>query len=177
MVEIRQATQKDLPQLARLVRREFEYQVTIDPCFQLNPEADWKEYVSARLRRSNAEILVAEKDGALVGYIDVRVIQHGLNGTGGRLKAALRKVVRPLRKGTGSIVQPRRFGFTEDIYVDPSVRGQLVATKLKESSFRWFKKRNVGEIEGLIAIGNEASRNLNRKLGFETVRVLVRKRL
>ena len=98
MVDIRLATQQNLPQLADLVREELEQQRRVDPSSQLNPDVDWTEYVSAKLRRTDAEILVAEKGGTLVGYIDVRIVQQGRTSTGGRLKEVVLRLGHPFRR-------------------------------------------------------------------------------
>ena len=114
MTVIRPATPKDLPQLADLVRRE----------------ADWVRTVSAKLRRSDTQILVAEQDDHLVGFINVRVVQRGQRATDGWLKRMVRRLLRPSGAEPDSILQPMRFGFIEDVYVAPALRNQGIATAL-----------------------------------------------
>ena len=174
MVDIRPATPKDLPQLAELVRQQFEYQQQFDPLLQLNPLTDWIEYVSARLRRKDTQIFVAEQERNLVGYHQVRVAQQEQNSTTGRAQAIVRRLAHPLRKKPVSIIHQRRLGYSEDVYLKPSVRNQGVGTQLSLRNFQWLEAQGVHEIEASILVGNEVSQDFFRKLGFEVFRVQIR---
>jgi GNAT superfamily N-acetyltransferase len=138
---------------------------------------DWTGYVAARLRRSNAGILVAEDDGDLVGYIDIRVVRPGASSTRGRLKAVLRTLADSFGRECPSIISPRQRGVIDDIYVVPALRCQGVGTGLLQASLQWFEQQDVSDIEAAIAVGNGASQNYFGKAGFEPVAVLVRKAL
>lgn len=179
MVEIRAAESADVPQLAELMRQEFEYQQGFDPCLQLAPTVNWKEWAAARLQRGNAAILVAENAQILVGYMDVRVVYQGQGPNGSVLRKVARGLARPFRKSRASAIRPRRYGFIEDLYIDPSVRttGVGVGPRLFDKGVRWFRDQGVGEFEGAISIDNHVTQKLFRKLGGEPVKVLFRRTL
>lgn len=179
MVDIRPARPEDLSQIANLVRQQAEYQQRLAPDILLNPQADWAGYVSSKLQRRDTTILVAQQMDNLVGYIEVRVVQQGRRSTGVGLRGVLRWAAHSFRKEPSPTIQPRRFGFIEDIYVEPSMRHRAVGVgvKLFNSSLRWFESQKVHEIEGAIWTNNQVAQNFSRKLGFEPIKVLVRKRL
>ncbi len=139
--------------------------------------ADWHEYIAARLRRPHAAILVAERNGEIVGYIDIRIAQQGVPPRRRGLKAATRRLLNRARKTQPSVLGYRRYGFIEDVYVAPSSRrtGAGIALKLHESAERWFEQRHAGHVEGTVATSNAEVLELARKLGFRPVRVLIRK--
>ena len=176
MITIRPASQPDIPRLADLVRQHVEYQLQLDSHLTLNPKADWVNYVTARLNRKDAELLVADKDGTIIGYTDIRIVQQRTTSIAGRLKVALRRVLHPFRREPPSILEPRRYGFIDDIYVDPSMRNSPVGVgvSLYRSSLSWFKLQQVNHIEGSIAALNEGTQTIAQKFGFKTVAMLVR---
>lgn len=179
MIEVRPATKTDIPQLSDLVRRQIELQQGYDCLLQLVPDVDWDEYVSAKLDAPRSAILVAEKDGDLVGYIDIRIARQGILAATSRFKAIARLVLRLWRNYPTSILQPRRYGFIEDIYVVDSLRNRPVGAggRLIKSSFDWFEQQQVSHIECTCAMPNQIAQKFVRKFGFEPTRVLMRKRL
>ena len=179
VITIRTATQPDIPHLADLVRQQVVYQLQFGSHLILNPKADWVKYVYARLQRRDAEVLVADKDGTLVGYIDIRIIQQGATSMAGRLKTALRRLANPFHNDVAPVFLPRRYGFIEDIYVAPSLRNSPVGVgvRLWRSSLPWFELKRVSHIECSIAARNGASQTFLRKLGFKTAAVLLSKDL
>jgi RimJ/RimL family protein N-acetyltransferase len=46
-----------------------------------------------------------------------------------------------------------------------------------KSSLSWFMKKGIYEIQGAIWSANKASQNFFQKLGFEPVKLMMRKRL
>lgn len=193
MIAIRPAASSDIPALARLAREQAECQAELDAGLQVKPNADWSSYVAARLCGSNTTILVADRGGELLGYIDIRIRQQGPALERSRLKASLRRLLNRLRKVQPSVLgdkrysfkaQPsvlgdRRYGFIEDIYVTPRLRrtGAAVFNRLFQHGMAWLGQRGAGEVEGVISASNEAVLDLAQKLGFQRVRVVVRKKL
>lgn len=179
MIAVRPAAPSDIPALARLAREEAEYQAGLDVGLQVEPNADWNAYVAARLRRSNAVILVADRDGELLGYIDIRIRQQGFAPERSRLKTSFRRLLDRLRKAQPSVLGHRRYAFIEDIYVTPRLRrtGVEVFNRLFQHGMEWSRQRDVGEVEGVISASNGAVLDLAEKLGFQRARVMVRKKL
>ena len=179
MITIRPATRPDIPQLADLVRQQVEHQLQLDSYLALNPKVDWVKYVTARLDRKDAEVLVADKDGTLVGYTDFRIVQQGTTSRAGLLKAALRRLLRLIKNEPLSIIESRRYGFIDDIYVVPSMRNSPVGmgVRLYRSGLPWFELRHVSHIECSITARNEGAQAFTEKLGFKTAALLMRKNL
>ena len=153
------------------MRQEVEYQQTLARSFELIPQVDWAGYVSAGLEHAGTEILVAEEDDKLIGYIQVRLTQVEPRTLMDRLRAA---VCRILRRGQR---QAGRVGFIEDIYVVPSKREQGVATKLLLNRLNWFQRQHLVEIQAAIWASNDASLSFFRKIGFEPFRLMMSRRV
>jgi len=161
MMIIRSATQLDLPQLADLTRRE----------------ADWLNYIAAKQARSDSRIEVAEQDGYVVGFVTVRVIQRGRQIQDGWLRNTVRKLLNCSGPKADTILQPIRIGFVEELFVDPALRDQNVATALVESAIQWLQQQHVDELQTEISPDDMASQDFFCKLGFEISQFLVCKRL
>ncbi len=179
MIQVRAATLDDIPALARLAREQAEYQARLDCALHVEQAADWHSYIAARLRRTNAAILVAERSGEIAGFIDIRIAQQGVPPRRRGLRAAARRLLDRASKTQPSVLGYRRYGFIEDVYVAPSSRrtGAGVALKLHESAEKWFEQRQVMQMEGTVATSNAEVLELVRKLGYQPVRVLIRKEL
>ncbi len=175
---VRLATKADVPELAALYCQEVHRQQRLDPVIQTLPGADWAAYVAARLRRRNAAIFVAEDEGRLVGYVDVRIAHQGAAGRRGLLAAA-RRLIGRWRGEAPAILAPRRYGFIEDLYVHPGLRGRAVwvGMRLLNAGIHWCRQHQLSHVEGAIAMSNESARALADRLGFVAAWVLVRREL
>ena len=171
MTTVRCATRQDSHQLAELVRQEVELQQRLSRHFQLVPEVDWARYVSAKLQRSDCAIQVAEQDGRLVGFVEVRFIEPGHYAGGSRLRARARRLFRPWRKHT------ERLGVIEDVYVLPAHREGGIATALVLQGMHWLQSQRVAQVQAAIWSDNQASLSFAQKLGFEKIRLTMSKKL
>ncbi len=104
------------------------------------------------LRDRNGHVLVAESQGAAVGYITGRV------------------TVEPRR------VLPRK-GVVEDWYVVPDARGSGVGALLLSELEARFAAAGCEVIESATWSGNEGARRAHDALGFREIRVMYRKRI
>ena len=170
-MRIRSATISDLPSLIELFRAELECQESLAQWFRLTARPDWGAYVSARLNRTDGAVLVAEEDGALLGFVDIRILQRAA----GSKRSALRALIRFRKKPAPPLIEPMASGFLEDIYVDPKQRRRGIAKELVEHAFEWFRARKIQHVEAAIWARNEASLSLARGLGFQTARIHVRR--
>jgi len=179
MVEIRPATQEDLPQLSSLVQQEFKLQQQFDNSIQLNSDIDWSAFVSARLVRSEAEILVADKNGYLVGYIDIRVVNQGRSISNIGLMKWVRMLKHIFTRVPVSVFKARRYGFIDDIFVDASLQSTAagIGVKLFNSSLVWFESRGVREVEAVISAGNNNALKFSQSMGGQLVKYSMRKTL
>jgi L-amino acid N-acyltransferase YncA len=170
-MSIRLATTADLPRLIVLFREELEYQESLAQWFRLTAQPDWGAYVAARLNRTDGAVLVAEEGGALLGFVDIRILQRAAKSKRG----ALRALVRFLRRPAPALIEPMMSGFLEDIYVDPKQRRRGIAKELVEHALEWFRARKIQHVEAAIWARNEASLRLAQGLGFQTARIHVRR--
>lgn len=172
---IRPATLRDVRPLAELFRREAEVVVQFDPSVHLRPNADWTEYAASQLKRSHTRVLVAQYRDRLVGLIEVRGVRQ--EGRRSYLRVLRRWLFRPLVQQSDLMARSGTFGFIEHVYVDREVRLLGVFNKLFNEGMQWLGDQGITEVEGMIWARNEAVLNLSRRLGFESVRHLLRKRL
>ncbi len=89
--------------------------------------ADWAAYVSQRLKRPNGVILVAELNGELVGFVDLRVAGKGRPAAASN-EGMLRRLLRGWRRNAtadqSALVEPSSSGVIDDIYVVPQCRNR-----------------------------------------------------
>ncbi|MCB0209251.1 MAG: GNAT family N-acetyltransferase [Anaerolineae bacterium] len=172
---IRPATQQDLPQLTELIRQEVLLQQQFAGCFQLASGVDWAAYTEVKLRNPNTEILVAEKNGQLTGYIDLQLIRPGENGSPSLLKAGKKRLKQLLPGNRNANTGQPPIGFIEDVFVKDSVRKTSLGlgVKLFRSGLEWFAAQGVREVQGTIWINNKNSLKVFQKLGSESVRLLM----
>jgi hypothetical protein len=72
---IRAARLTDLPRLIELFQIEIAYQKEFAPVHDLPPNFDVARFAKLKLNNPHERVLVAEMDGAIAGYIDVRVLR------------------------------------------------------------------------------------------------------
>jgi GNAT superfamily N-acetyltransferase len=171
---IRPAAPSDVPRLAELFGMWIRSAEEMAVGQQLNVDADWSRYFTGMLRAEGVRVLVAELDGKVAGFVVGRVNQTGrsdLVHTVGKL------VRRAMRQQAPDIVKSRRVGLVEDIYVDPSIRTVAVAYDLVDELLVWFKLQGLAAAEGHMWARNETQLRLAKYMGFEPIRIMVRKEL
>lgn len=70
-----------------------------------------------------------------------------------------------------------RLGNVCSLWVLPKYRQQGIATRLKELAESWLRSNGATEVRTMVYIGNERMIGLNKKLGYEVVRVGMSKSL
>ncbi|WNG53566.1 GNAT family N-acetyltransferase [Archangium gephyra] len=150
-ITIRPARAEDAPTLGRmggaLVRLHHSY----DPRRFMTPEEDvesgYRWWLSRELKRQGAVVLVAERDGTVVGYSYATVEGRDWNA---------------LLDAHGEL---------HDVWVDESVRGSGVGGLLLEEMVRQLKARGVPRILLMSASRNEAAQRLFAKHGWRPTMV------
>jgi ribosomal protein S18 acetylase RimI-like enzyme len=150
-VSIRPARADDAPALGRmggaLVRLHHAY----DPERFMTPEEDvesgYRWWLSRELKRQGAVVLVAEKDGAVVGYAYATVEGRDWNA---------------LRDAHGEL---------HDVWVEESVRGGGVGGLLVEELVRRLRALGVPRIMLMAASRNEAAQRLFARHGWRPTMV------
>lgn len=160
MAIIRPATLHDLPQLRALLGRK----------------AERARDIAIRLERAHTAILVAENEGRLVGYIEMRVVRRGRRERDGWLRRLACRLLNRPRSDPDAIMQPMRIGVIEHVSV-PSTSNKDITTALVQSGIRWLQSQEIFEVQTTVPLDDEAPQSFYRELGFEPMRYLVRKML
>lgn len=123
------------------------------------PLVEYRDYdrvlvddLDALMRAQDSHVLVAESEGAAIGYIT------------GRVTVEARRVL-------------ARRGVVEDWYVVPGSRGSGAGALLLREIEKCFVAAGCEMIESATWAGNEGARRAHDALGFREIRVMYRKRL
>ena len=140
---------------------------------QFNRDADWARYVTKRLKHRNTLELVAEKNGQLIGFILVRVVQRGGKEPNGRLLTWLRHWCR-LSPSPDTILQPIQLGLVEELCLVP-VKDDEVAAELMQQATAWLASQMITECRVTVPMHDNISQQKYRQLGFTPAQFSVRK--
>jgi ribosomal protein S18 acetylase RimI-like enzyme len=148
---IRTATRADLPALGRLGASLVRVHYAFDPQRFMAPgedaEAGYAWFLGTQLRRKDVVILVAERDGAVVGYVYAGIEPRNW---------------KELRDEAG---------FIHDVLVEDTARGVGVAAALIERAVAWLREAGAPRVVLWTASPNAAARRLFARLGFRDTMV------
>ncbi|WP_375769542.1 GNAT family N-acetyltransferase [Archangium gephyra] len=150
-ITLRPARVEDGPALGRmggaLVRLHHSYdaQRFMQPAEDVESGYQW--WLSRELKRQGAVVLVAERDGAVVGYVYATVEGRDWNA---------------LLDAHGAL---------HDIWVEPAARGSGVGGLLLEELVRQLRARGVPRIILMTATQNEPAQRLFAKHGWRATMV------
>jgi ribosomal protein S18 acetylase RimI-like enzyme len=146
VTSIRRATRADLPALGRLgallmrTHYGFDSRRFIPPGD--DPEEGYAWFLGTQLDRSDCVVLVAEREGQVVGYVWATLEELSW---------------RELRDAAG---------FIDDVVVDETGRRLGVATALIEAAADWLRAHGAPRVLLWTAEQNESAQKLFAKLGF-----------
>lgn len=144
-ITIRRATPADEPALGRYGGALMRQHHAFDPDrFILvdDPEAGYGVFLVAQLDDPNCVVLVAERDGAVVGYA-----YAGLEPMSWKeLRAAC--------------------GYLHDVFVDPIARGSGAGERLVREALAFLEEKGAPRVVLWSAAGNAAAQRLFARLGF-----------
>ena len=148
---VRRATRADLPALGRLgallmrTHYDFDRRRFLSPGG--DPENGYAWFLGTQIDRSDCVVLVAERDGQVVGYV----------------YAGLEELSwKELRDAAG---------FIHDVVVDDRGRRLGVATALIEAAADWLRAHGAPRVMLWTAEQNEGAQKLFAKLGFRRTMV------
>jgi ribosomal protein S18 acetylase RimI-like enzyme len=144
-IEIRKATRRDLPNLARLAGALVRQHYAFDPArflFIEDPEAGYEWWFGKELANQKALIYCAKLDGKLVGYAYARLEPRDWNA---------------LLDAHGAL---------HDILVDDSARRRGVAKKLLARVSAELRARGAPRVVLHTSVKNKAAQKLFASMGF-----------
>ncbi|HEX6038489.1 GNAT family N-acetyltransferase [Longimicrobium sp.] len=145
-VLVRPAAPADLPALGRLGALLVRVHHAFDPqrFIAATPETDrlYAAFLGSQLREPNVVVLVAERDGAVVGYTYAGVEGHDYMA---------------LRGPAGALY---------DVVVDPDHRGQGVGRMLLDATIAALEARGAPRVVLSTAERNEPAQRLFARAGF-----------
>lgn len=148
---IRPAETRDLPALGRLgaellrAHHEFDALRFIPP--GEDPEGGYAWFLGTRLEEEADVVLVAERDGRIIGYVYAGVEPMSW---------------KELRDEAG---------FIHDLVVDPAERGSGVGAALMEQGIEWLRRRGVARVMLWTAQRNQAAQRLFEGHGFRATMI------
>ena len=148
---IRLARRDDLGALGRfgavLLRTHHEFDRARFMAPGNDPEGGYAWFLGTQLGTPDARILVAERGGAIVGYVYVAIEPQSW---------------KELREACG---------FIHDVVVDESGRRSGVATLLMEAAIEWLRERGAPRVMLWTAQQNDGAQRLFDRLGFRRTMV------
>lgn len=145
-VVIRAALAADAPVLGRMGAALVRLHHGLDARRFLTPDADvesgYRWWLTRELAREGAVVLVAERDGAVVGYAYGTAETRDWNA---------------LRDAHGEF---------HDLWVEDGARGAGVGGALAEALVRRLRELGVPRVMLMTAVGNEPARRLFARLGW-----------
>lgn len=145
-IRIRPATEADVPALGRLgaallrLHYSFDQQRFIGP--RGNVEEGYGWFLGSQLRDEEAVVLVADRAGAVVGYVYAGLEPHSW---------------KELRDASG---------FVHDIIVDDAARSAGIGRALIEAASTWLKAHGAPRVILWTAERNHAAQRLFEQAGF-----------
>jgi GNAT superfamily N-acetyltransferase len=167
---IRPATTADRPRLIELFQKEIAYQRGFAPFFDFSADFDWERFAELKLNNRNEKVFVAETDGIVLGYLDVRVIGPSHFPF---MKKLVGRIFR--RRIAPSFVRTGTVGWLEDCYVESQCRRQGIGAALVVQGLAWLRGRGADRIELATFAANDSGRAFWEKQGFSAYRLLMSK--
>jgi GNAT superfamily N-acetyltransferase len=151
LVVIRRAQLRDRPDLGRLGASLMRTHHVFDPHRFLppghDPESGYAAFLGSKLDESDALVLVAERDGAILGYVYAGI--EPLSWKELRDEA----------------------GFVHDLVVSEEARGTGIGVQLLDAAIAWLRERKMPRVVLWTAVPNELARGVFERRGFRPTMV------
>ena len=151
-MNIRQAQEADIPALERMYGTLYDMLTEAGMPYELDSDA-LSEILSAQIRSRMLRLLVAEHEGACVGF----------------LSAGISRIDRKFKGGL--------IGVIHDIFVEPSARKLGAASALLEKAECWMREAGAKAVKCDIVVGNEGGHRFWASHGYGDVSVSAQKEL
>jgi len=150
MITIRPATASDQEPLGRFGGALMRQHHAADPrrFIQVeHPEAGYGRFLVSRISEPNSLVMVAERSGAVIGYVFADV------------------------ESTNWMELRGPCGVVQDIYVDEAARHQGAGRKLMSAAIDWIRSKGRSQVVLLTKDRNEHAQHLFTSLGFRPTMV------
>lgn len=149
---IRPAAEQDLPEVAVAWRLLQNFHANLGLAFSLEPDAQEKWLASFQRTLGRFSFLwIVRQDELLRAFLLARI------------------------KQSPSYLGGVQVGEISDLYVDDSLRGSGIGSRLVEAAMQKFEELKVHSVEVQIQAGNDGGLTFWQKLGFKLDLTLVRK--
>lgn len=150
-VTVRTAVRDDLESVGRFYRLLGDHHAELLPEIFREVAGPQRpdDYVAAYLDRDDADYLLAELGGAVVGFVSVRRAAHP----------------------DLPLFQPLDYALISDAWVDPDHRGRGIGTALFEAATAWAGARGLTRMRCTVWAANEAAHAFYLGLGFRPLSV------
>lgn len=150
-VTIRRAEHGDIPAIQRLYSQlDCHHADLLPEVFQpLEGEARGDEVVQEWIDREDADYLLAELDGAVVGFLNVQRSAHPKY----------------------PMFRPREFAVIEKAVVDRAHRGKGIGKRLFDAAVGWAREKRLRYIQTTVWHGNAGAREFYIEQGFRPMTV------
>lgn len=181
-IEVRAATDTDVPGIAVLFRHEAELHQELDGGFRVDPGFDWEGAVLQLMAASHRRFWVAAIDGSVAGFLYARIVRPSAAVVAARpsLVRRLKRILKPPKARSTPLQNARTvepFGIIEDVFVDPRRRRSGVGAGLVAASTEWFGAEGLRSVVLEVSVSNDAAVRFWRRHGFEVYRHRMRRAL
>lgn len=148
-IATRTATKNDHEALAHIASElNVMHARALPDRFRVASDALPTDYFHSLIDSENATILLAERDGDVLGYAILHI-----------------KEAPPI-----PVSMPRRFAFLSDVVVDEAEQGQGIGRLLMDAAVEWAREQSVSSLELGVFEFNEAAIAFYQHLGFQTTK-------
>jgi ribosomal protein S18 acetylase RimI-like enzyme len=144
-VLIRKATSDDLDVIGRLWQEFMDFHRERDSHFARSADGHerFKQFISGHITSDNSCVLVAEKEGSVIGYCLSTLAKYP------------------------PVFDKQDYGSILDLVITEPYRRMGIGERMYRTVQSWFSERGVHRIELRVAVTNEVSTAFWRKMGFK----------
>jgi ribosomal protein S18 acetylase RimI-like enzyme len=144
-IKYRQAIEKDIPRVVELWEEFIDFHKDRDSFFSRAKEGpeNFGKFVGQNLRKQDAIVYVAEKDGVVIGHILATIQNYP------------------------PVFEIERYGLINDLAVSSAYRRNGIGRHLFVLAKKWLVKKGINRIEIEVAIANEVSTSFWKKMSFK----------
>ena len=144
-LKIRKATAVDLPEVAELWKYLFDFHSNLDPFFSRSHDGheNFLKWVEKQQESENAELLVADSSGKILGYIKIEICNYP------------------------PVFELKKYGMISDAAVAKEYQRNGIGEALYGKAMDWFEEKGIARIELRVADVNPVARRFWVKMGFK----------